>query len=238
MKKLIHKLFGLMNLSVRRIQVEKPDKGTAGYFNTGLLTPLEENSEELYDAFYKDEAALKEYYSDSRRTTFYSMLNDFFIKEKVDFTQKKILDAGCGIGFLLNRIQQNHRPLKLSGSDFSQKAVDFSKTQFQNIDFFRHDLNYPILEKYDIIICTEVLEHLQKPHIAVKNMLDALEVGGTLILTVPNGRNDYAIEHINFWSPESWTFFLERECKNCKIKTDILANAMFNINIGVVTLPS
>lgn len=40
-------------------------------------------------------------------------------------------------------------------------------------------------EKYDIIVCSEVIEHLHSPHLAVDNMYGALKKGGKLIVTIP-----------------------------------------------------
>ncbi|KKT52734.1 MAG: Methyltransferase type 11 [Candidatus Yanofskybacteria bacterium GW2011_GWF1_44_227] len=37
--------------------------------------------------------------------------------------------------------------------------------------------------KFDIILCTEVLEHLHSPHVAISEMKRVLKVGGKLILT-------------------------------------------------------
>ncbi len=40
-------------------------------------------------------------------------------------------------------------------------------------------------EVYDIIVCSEVIEHLHSPHLAVDNMHRALKKGGKLIVTIP-----------------------------------------------------
>lgn len=40
-------------------------------------------------------------------------------------------------------------------------------------------------EVYDIIVCSEVIEHLHSPHLAVENMYKALKKGGKLIVTIP-----------------------------------------------------
>ncbi|TVQ64918.1 MAG: class I SAM-dependent methyltransferase [Balneolaceae bacterium] len=40
-------------------------------------------------------------------------------------------------------------------------------------------------ENYDVIVCSEVIEHLHSPHLAVDNMHRALKKGGKLIVTIP-----------------------------------------------------
>lgn len=45
-----------------------------------------------------------------------------------------------------------------------------------------HDLPFED-GKFDIILCTEVLEHLHSPHVAISEMKRVLKVGGKLVLT-------------------------------------------------------
>lgn len=40
-------------------------------------------------------------------------------------------------------------------------------------------------ELYDVIVCSEVIEHLHSPHLAVERMHKALKKGGRLIVTIP-----------------------------------------------------
>lgn len=235
-KQTVHSLFGAVGLKVERL----PKKGfvptAKQYFNTGELSPLQENSLELYDAFYGDDKALEEYYiPNGYRLKFYETVVNFLKERNVDLNNKTIIDVGCGIGFLLSNIQKTYNTKKLSGSDFSQNAVDFSAKKFPNIEFFQQDLNDPIPGMYDVIFCTEVLEHLEKPYVAISNMLAALNEKGSLILTVPNGRTDNLIEHINFWSPESWKVYLERECTGCDVKTQLMPIVNNTINFALIT---
>ncbi|MEG2336387.1 MAG: hypothetical protein RSC04_01440, partial [Bacteroidales bacterium] len=38
--------------------------------------------------------------------------------------------------------------------------------------------------------------------------------GGTLVISVPDGRKDTYSGHIQFWSPESWAVFIEDNMAN------------------------
>lgn len=40
-------------------------------------------------------------------------------------------------------------------------------------------------EVYDIVVCSEVIEHLHSPHLAIDNIYKALKKGGKLIVTIP-----------------------------------------------------
>lgn len=74
----------------------------------------------------------------------------------------------------------------------------------------------------DIVMCTEVLEHLTDPGQALKNLL-ALNPSRGVVISVPNGRVDQAAQHIQLWSPETCLLFIENLClgwtvlvKQCK----------------------
>ena len=62
----------------------------------------------------------------------------------------------------------------------------------QNHDWIypKHDfecdiLEIPTIEKYDIVLCTEVLEHVPDPVATLKILQSLMKPGGTLIITVP-----------------------------------------------------
>jgi SAM-dependent methyltransferase len=203
-------------------------KGSDIYFNTGKLTPVEENSVDLYNQFYSDECALAEYY-DASRLRFYEMVSEELRKQGLNLNGKDIIDVGCGTGHLLSELAKMASPSTLSGCDFSEAGMRYSRIKFPRSRFFVHDINYKLPGTYDFVFCTEVLEHLQHPHVAIKNLLYALREGGMAVITVPNGRLDTINEHINFWSPESWPLFLERECDGCGVNTYVINDNMNNI---------
>lgn len=226
MKKIIKKILNQCGLDVRRVR-----RGQQ-YFNTGNLTPQEENSQELYDQFYSDNRAVDDYYRSSR-IRFYQAVLDEVIRRGIVMDVKRVLDMGCGLGFLVSEIKRRKKPAFIAGADFSQAAVDASKQRFPGITFFQHDITQPIPKDspFDVIFCTEVLEHIEYPHVALRNLREGLHASGILILTVPNGRVDTLNEHLNFWSPESWRVFLERECPNARVVTGQLSLGPYNFAI-------
>lgn len=90
-------------------------------------------------------------------------------------------------------------------------------------------------EKYDVIFCTEVLEHMANPTEALLSMFQHLSDTGVLVLTVPDGRQDHHSAgriredgsaywgHVNFWSPESWPCFLQQSVnRSSRIHTCVM----------------
>lgn len=228
-KRAIHRLFALFGLRVARISATLP-KGAEKYFNTGGLSPFEENSIGLYDSFYSDHGSVEEYY-DAQRLSFYSAVSDFLQSESVALDGTDVLDAGCGTGHMLSELLRWSTPRSVSGCDFSQAAIDFSRDRFPKFHFFRHDVYDALPTQFDVVICTEVLEHLEHPWDALTNLGAALRDGGVMVLTVPNGRLDNSNEHINFWSPESWKAFLTMQAPGCLVATALLGSGGYNIAI-------
>src|SRR5439155_21452263 len=58
--------------------------------------------------------------------------------------------------------------------------------------------------QFDLVICTEVIEHLEDADVAVANLLAVCRSGGTVAITVPQCRQDTFAGHFNFWTSESF----------------------------------
>jgi 2-polyprenyl-3-methyl-5-hydroxy-6-metoxy-1,4-benzoquinol methylase len=202
---------------------------------------LEENSVENYNKFYGDHDELDYYYNvqkyaNDSRLRFFDEVSSYVRGSGIRLDGRDVIDVGCGTGHLLSALGTWATPRTWSGCDFSEKAVEFSRAKFPGIAFFVHDLYDGLSDQYDVVFCTEVLEHLLRPDLALRNLLTATRVGGTLVLTVPNGRIDQLNQHINFWSPESWAVFLERECDGELVQTSTLFDG--HCNIGMITVRS
>ena len=102
---------------------------------------------------------------------------------------EKILDIGCGYGTLSLFCQKLFHPeifcIDFISSYLSKSLIEDKKINFKvnNIetDKFQWD------EKFDIIIFTEVLEHLNfNPKPTLKKIYDLLKVNGRLYLSTPD----------------------------------------------------
>lgn len=61
------------------------------------------------------------------------------------------------------------------------------KLKYNRIDYLMADLHFlPFREKFDMIICSEVLEHLCNDKTMLVALLSILRDGGFLIITLPN----------------------------------------------------
>jgi 2-polyprenyl-3-methyl-5-hydroxy-6-metoxy-1,4-benzoquinol methylase len=136
----------------------------------------------------------------------YPYIKKIFKNKEINF-----LDVGCGSGVLVNKLIEDKIGINIKGCDFSEIKIKQCNKYYKYNVYFTHNILNPINKNFDLITCTEVLEHLEYPELALYNLLKALKDGGNLIITVPDGRKDTYIGHINFWSQESFKLFIIRE---------------------------
>ncbi len=118
---------------------------------------------------------------ESMRSEYYKM-----VSERVDCLLEhrdkiKLLEAGCGSATHLTF----KRPMELVGIDISEEQLARNTAITERI---HGDIQtYPLpLEKFDAVICWDVLEHLPKPMMALRNLFGTLRKGGILVLAFPN----------------------------------------------------
>ncbi len=157
---------------------------------------------------------------------FFKTLTGLISSKKVD----SILDVGCGEGFTLNRLRENNIGRRLEGIEYSEAAIELGKRSYPDILITKGDIyNLPYKDKeFDLVLCTEVLEHLEDPKRALKELIRVSNK--YLVLSVPNeplfmlaqlvrGKNwsrfGNDIEHIQHWSFWQFENFVKKE--NVKI---------------------
>lgn len=140
---------------------------------------------------------------------------DNFLKKY--FSKKKIVsiaDIGCGKMFLYN-ILKNYRVrgiyLGIDINTFTPKEkIKSLKTNILQKDF----LTYPINQKFDLVTCLWVLEHIKDDQKAFVKLVNLLKKDGLLIVTVPSiyswpiefgrhGYHYYSKSKIQKWASES-----------------------------------
>lgn len=118
-------------------------------------------------------------------------IENIFLKFKIP-TIAKILDAGCGGGYVLNRLYFNGYK-DIWGLDISESGIKVAQNSYNELQnrFSVHniyDKSLPISfpkAGYDVVLSVEVIEHLYSPSQYLKNISSWLKHDGCLILTTP-----------------------------------------------------
>ncbi len=100
----------------------------------------------------------------------------------------KILDVGCGNGNISRALGSlGHQVLGIDLSPESvRKATELNT--FPNVAFQVINAEQLQIERdFDVVVCSEVLEHLNEPQLLVKELSRLVATGKLLIVTVPNG---------------------------------------------------
>jgi 2-polyprenyl-3-methyl-5-hydroxy-6-metoxy-1,4-benzoquinol methylase len=72
-----------------------------------------------------------------------------------------ILDVGCGLGDSLGIWHERYPQYKLAGCDFSEEAIRRAKETYGNVAEF-HNWSFEQIEgEWDVIYCSNVLEHFE-----------------------------------------------------------------------------
>jgi len=115
--------------------------------------------------------------------------NYFAIREIVTKNRDKtikILEVGSGLGYLTYAIKQ--QGYNIIGLDISSDAIRKAKRQFGDYyvcsDVYSFSSNNP--GEFDMVIITEVIEHVSDPKTFCKMLVNLLKVGGKLVATTPN----------------------------------------------------
>lgn len=106
-------------------------------------------------------------------------------------TNIKICDAGCGNGIYLNYLKNNYPFAELYGFDFAEKIVEIARenTGLSTIRVGNLE-NAPYKnEEFDLVLCSQVIEHLLDDRRGLAELYRLLKPGGYLILSTDNKNN-------------------------------------------------
>lgn len=202
------------NERVKELQAElRETKRQLGTIDSRDIDPREHNTPEAMDSFFAEAAEVERY------EEFGESLQNALKSHRVTLNKKIVMDAGVGPGYALAEMLKRYRPAEVHGIDYSTVAIEKCRELMPNGTFTVGSLYEPLPGNYDVVLCTEVLEHLDDPETAVRQILSALLPGGTAVFTVPDGRVDVSRLHLNFWSPESWKRFIDQAARGHRITT-------------------
>lgn len=114
----------------------------------------------------------------------------------------RVLDFGCGTGDLLLRLQAEHPDWDLHGIDTSRVALEMAQQRGVTA---RLGLSPEFMDTggWNTIVCSEVLEHVDRDDYYVRQAATNLVPGGRLVVMVPRDGRISSPDHRREYSEES-----------------------------------
>lgn len=152
---------------------------------------------------------------------FIAALHDLFIEAN---PVERVLEIGIGEGFISGYLSERFPEKSFAGVDLSEDDIARLRRLFPRIDAragSAYDLGFPA-GRFDLVVCAEVLEHLDEPDRALAEIQRLAP--RRVILSVPHepffmlsnllaGKNVTRLgndpEHINHWSTSSFRRLVE-----------------------------
>lgn len=146
-----------------------------------------------------------------------------FVQEMPGKRIVKILDAGCGEGFMMKLMAANIQNAEIVGLEYTKEALAVAEKMNPQLKYVQGDICKMPFDNasFDIVVCTEVLEHLANPRMALKELRRVSRK--YILFTVPNepwfclgnlmvlknvSRMGNPIDHINHWTYSGFKRFL------------------------------
>lgn len=166
---------------------------------------------------------------------FYRRMIDLIRNEKIG----SMIDVGCGEGHLTNILgsffEENGLNVRITALDNDSETIMRVKETYPSLDVKHGDI-LDLDGSYDLLLSSEVLEHLKDYHKAIRN---CMRVSPICIFTVPNEpwfrianilrlkyfkRLGSTPGHLNNWSKKEFRRLLERKFGRVEVKTAFLWN--------------
>ncbi len=146
------------------------------------------------------------------RRVFYNLLDllllrTWHIKKELNSISKNsagfesILDAGSGFGQYDYYLSKRFPQAKILGLDVKSEQVDdcnnfFGKLDKPNIRFQTADLTaIEFRDQFDLVLCVDVMEHIEEDRKVLTNYYNALRTGGVLLISTPSDQGGSDVHH-------------------------------------------
>jgi|WetSurMetagenome_2_1015567.scaffolds.fasta_scaffold00286_26 2-polyprenyl-3-methyl-5-hydroxy-6-metoxy-1,4-benzoquinol methylase len=128
-----------------------------------------------------------------------------FISRNIDLDRDyMLLDVGCGLGIYKS---ENFNSL---GIDIVRENLEKAKLLDDDLDVTVMDAEFMGIKKevFDVVLCIEVIEHLQDDRAALKEICRVLRPDGKLIVTAPNRKFPFETHGITVWNRQIGSYGL------------------------------
>lgn len=165
----------------------------------------------------------------------------------IEIDPETILDVGSASGWFLSRVKKKFKKADCIGVDKYRDAIIYGNKKYKNIKLIWADAHkLPFKARtFDLVLCTEVLEHVEDPQVVLSEIKRVLKNDGMAIIEMDSGnilfraswywwtnirKGVWRDAHIHLFNADK----LERTIKRSGFK--IKKRSFFNFSMGVVFL--
>ncbi|MCX6824774.1 MAG: class I SAM-dependent methyltransferase [candidate division SR1 bacterium] len=166
----------------------------------------------IYNGDYYGSRGIKDNYENVKRMkqATFSWIIDKIKKYK---KEGKLLDIGCATGFFMDIAEK--KGFDVYGVDISKEAVKKAQSLFGEHKVFNSSIDdFNIKDKFDVIIMTDLLEHVFDPSKTLHQVKSFLNPGGILVVLSPDAgsfsrklmkkyRMQFKLEHLYYFTDKS-----------------------------------
>lgn len=111
------------------------------------------------------------------------------VLSEVKNSPNSILDVGCASGWFLSELQKEFPSAKCYGVDIYPDAIAYGKKKYKKIKFEIADAHKLPFKNgmFDLVVCTEVLEHVDDPRHVITEIKRVLKKNGRAIIELDSG---------------------------------------------------
>lgn len=152
-----------------------------------------------------------------------------YLENEIKIQKKwKILDYGCGYGFLMEMLIK--RGYDLEGCEISKDRLNVIERRQGNLNKIYTfnlleegtDIPAELEEKYDLITLFHLIEHITSPVLFLERLKGLIKRGGYLLMEMPNISNilmdlsqefndyNYIRDHVAYYTPELIKWLCEK----------------------------
>lgn len=112
-----------------------------------------------------------------------------------------MLDAGSGFGQYVYGVARNYAQWQILGVDVKEEQINdcnhfFASIGKKNVRFELADLTKIDWEQeFDLILCVDVMEHIEEDLLVLGNFYRALKPGGMLLISTPSDQGGSDVHH-------------------------------------------
>ena len=136
-------------------------------------------------------------------------------------TNVTVLEVGTGSGFLMQILEEKYPKANLHGIEFDPRLVQLTRSKVKRAVIVEGNAEtFKMERQFDVIVSSQVIEHLFHPQEMLKCVFAHLKPGGKFVMTTPNlgglgarmmGKrwHGYRADHVALKTYKQWVAFIE-----------------------------